>query len=93
MEKERLQKMASINKYELTDAEIQQISSDFDRAIELLAPLVNAEFGDVEPMIWADGIVPVYREDVRAKSVDREEILKQAPKRVENCFAVPRVAD
>ena len=53
----------------------------------------KASLTDTPIMVWADGVSPVYREDERAKTVSREEILRQAPEQAENCFAVPRVAD
>ena len=93
MDKELLQKMALFNKFDLSGAEEEAISAEFDRTLKLLEPLKKAALGDTPIMVWADGVAPVYREDERAKTVSREEILRQAPEQAENCFAVPRVAD
>lgn len=93
MDKELLQKLAQFNKFELSGAESELIAAEFDRTLTLLEPLKNADLGDAPIMVWADGVIPVYREDRRAKTVSREDILSQAPSQAENCFAVPRVAD
>ena len=93
MDKELLQKMALFNKFALSGAEEERIAAEFDRTLELLEPLKKAAFADTPIRVWADGVAPVYREDVRSKTVSREEILRQAPEQAENCFAVPRVAD
>ena len=93
MDKELLQKLAAFNKFDLSGAEEESIAAEFDRTLSLLEPLKQADLGDTPIMVWADGVAPVYRQDVRAKTVSREEILRQAPEQAENCFAVPRVAD
>ena len=93
MDKELLQKLALFNKFELSGAEEEAINAEFDRVLAELAPLKEADLKDTPIMVWADGIVPVYREDRREKTVTREELLRQAPEQAENCFAVPRVAD
>lgn len=93
MEKELLDKLARFNKFDLTAEEERQALADFDRTLARLLPLTQAPLGDTPIMVWADGVEPVYREDDRAQTVSREEILRQAPEQAENCFAVPRVAD
>ena len=93
MDKELLQKMALFNKFDLSGAEEEAISAQFDRTLAALKPLTQTKTEGVPIMVWADGVSPVYREDERAKTVSREEILRQAPEQAENCFAVPRVAD
>ena len=93
MDKELLHKLAQFNKFELSGAEEEAIAAEFDRTLAGLSALTRAQLEDTPIMVWADGVVPVYRDDVRAKTVSREEILRQAPEQAENCFAVPRVAD
>ena len=93
MDKELLQKIALFNKFDLSGEETDAIAAEFDRTLAALKPLTQTKTDDVPIMVWADGIAPVYREDERAKTVSREEILRQAPEQAENCFAVPRVAD
>ncbi|MBR5430126.1 MAG: aspartyl/glutamyl-tRNA amidotransferase subunit C [Firmicutes bacterium] len=93
MDKELLQKLALFNKFELSGAEEERLLAEFDRTLKRLEPLTRTKLDDTPIMVWADGVAPVYREDVRAKTVSREEILRQAPEQAENCFAVPRVAD
>ena len=44
-------------------------------------------------MVYAQGIVPVYREDQVNQTISREAILAGAPEQAEHCFAVPRVAE
>lgn len=93
MEQALLEKLAGLNKFNLEQELAADLSRDFDRVLARLEPLRKAELGDTEPLIWAEGVQPVYREDVRAKSVEREEILALAPEQANSCFAVPRVAD
>ena len=45
------------------------------------------------PMVYAQGVVPVYREDQVNQTISREAILAGAPEQAEHCFAVPRVAE
>jgi len=93
MDKKEFDKLAAINKFALGEEEAERIFARLERSIEALAPLAQAELGDTPIMVYAKGIVPVYREDKVSQSISREEILAGAPEQAEHCFSVPRVAD
>ena len=93
MDKKEFDKLASFNKFSLEEAEAARILTRMEESLSRLEPLAQAELGDAPIMVHAQGIVPVYREDVAQQSISREEILAGAPEQAEHCFAVPRVAD
>ena len=54
-------------------------------------PALADEGKGVEPMAHPLPLVNVLRDDVVAPSVDREEVLSQAPSVEDNRFMVPRI--
>lgn len=93
MERQEFERLARFNKFDLTPEEGERILAHLEQTLAELAPLAQADLGDAPPMVYAQGVVPVYREDQVNQTISREAILAGAPEQADHCFAVPRVAE
>lgn len=80
--------------YGLTDAEAQaaleKITGELSRTIGYIDVLKDAKTDGVEPIFSVSEEAPGTRDDVPQAS-DSEKILAQAPDRIGNFFAVPKI--
>lgn len=90
---DKIKLMENISKIELSDNEknfvyenIKFLTADFDR-------LENIETEGIEPFIYAVNLTNIMREDKQIQTVEREEILKNAPDRTEEYVKVPKTLD
>lgn len=85
--------VANLARLELKDNEIEKMQKDMESIIEYVNKLNELETDNVKAMEHVLPISNVLREDESFESFDREEILKNAPSRNEECFKVPKVVE
>jgi aspartyl-tRNA(Asn)/glutamyl-tRNA(Gln) amidotransferase subunit C len=89
--REAVAHVAKLARLALTDAEIDGLRDDLAGILEHAADLAALGTAGVEPTAHPLAIVNVYRPDVVAASVDRDEVLAAAPSSVDGRFRVPRI--
>ena len=77
-------------KLDLSDVERQQVSDFVSKLIESFAALSSVNTDDTEPMYTVLDVCNVFREDVSAKMLTREELLINAPMKHNGFFQVPK---
>lgn len=85
--------VAELAHLKLDDDQRAQAAADLARMIGYVDQLSELDTDGVEPMSHAFPVVNVFREDEVRPSMERELILKNAPKQKEGCFLVPKTVE
>lgn len=88
-----LNKLESISKINLTEAERKNALEFFESSIQRFDMLENIETENTEPLITVSSLTNVMREDVSYKIISAETILESAPEHQDGYFVVPRILD
>jgi aspartyl-tRNA(Asn)/glutamyl-tRNA(Gln) amidotransferase subunit C len=84
-------KVALLARLELTDAELDTYTDQLAAIIDHAADVAALDLSDVEPTAHPLPIENVLRPDVISPSVDRDEVLSQAPSVEDRRFRVPAI--
>jgi aspartyl-tRNA(Asn)/glutamyl-tRNA(Gln) amidotransferase subunit C len=76
---------------DLTDAELDRFTGQLGAVLEHAADVAALDTGGVPPTAHPLPLANVLRDDVPGPSLDREEVLAQAPAVEEGRFRVPRI--
>lgn len=82
--------LAELSKIEFTDDELQKISTEMDEIINLMNTVSDFKENKTATVNDAQNLENI-REDSPAPSLPREEILKNASKKSDKAFTVPKV--
>ncbi|WP_419840843.1 Asp-tRNA(Asn)/Glu-tRNA(Gln) amidotransferase subunit GatC [Candidatus Poriferisodalis sp.] len=83
--------VARLARIELTQDEIEHYAGHLGRVLEHACELEELDLADVPPLAHPYPLSNVLRDDVAAASVDRHEVLAQAPAARDGQFQVPPV--
>ncbi len=83
--------VARLARLDLTDAELDQFTGQLAAVLEHARDVEALDIADVAPTAHPLALRNVLREDRVIPSLDREEILAQAPEQEANRFKVPRI--
>lgn len=86
-----VQKIASLARLKITDEEAETLAAQLDQVITYIEQLNEVDTEGVEPMAHAIEQVNVLAEDTVRDSFSREQILRNAPSRDDECYRVPPV--
>jgi aspartyl-tRNA(Asn)/glutamyl-tRNA(Gln) amidotransferase subunit C len=86
-----IEKVALLARLQLTDDELTKMTADLAQIVGYVDQLAEVDTNDVEPMAHAIEVSNVFREDVVAESLPRDEALSNAPHRDERGYLVPAV--
>ena len=84
-------KVANLARLELTEAEVAKFTEQLRSVLEHANDVAALDVHDLAPTAHPFGLVNVLRDDRIVASTDRNEVLAQAPKVVDNRFSVPRI--
>lgn len=82
---------ARLAKLELSPDEAKQVSGHLGRILEYVSSLSELPTDGVQPMAHASDSGNVFRPDILAESLPREQALQNAPKSDGEYFRVPPV--
>jgi aspartyl-tRNA(Asn)/glutamyl-tRNA(Gln) amidotransferase subunit C len=85
--------VAGLSRLILSSDEKEQFAHDLNDILMYAEKLSELDTSEVEPTAHVLPINNVFREDVTKPSMDREDILKNAPETCDGCFVVPKVVD
>ena len=85
--------VSSLARLELSGEEKTKIENEFEKIIDYMDVLNTLDTNGVEPMSHVLPQVNVFREDEAKPSVDRSEILKNAPDARDGAFTVPQAVE
>jgi aspartyl-tRNA(Asn)/glutamyl-tRNA(Gln) amidotransferase subunit C len=88
---EEVREIAVLARLELSDQEIERMTSDLDAILDYVAALQELDTSSVEPMTHAVPFDCPLRPDQIGPSLSAEEALQNAPRREASFFQVPRI--
>lgn len=85
--------LAKLARLEVTSAELDLFAGQLEQILDAVARVSDATAEDIPPTSHSVALTNVFRPDVVTPSVDRDEVLAQAPAAEEGRFRVPRMLD
>jgi len=83
--------VARLARLDLTDDELERFTGQLGDVLEHAADIAALDIADVPPTAHPLPLVNVLRADEPAPSLDRDEVLAQAPAAEDRRFRVPRI--
>ncbi len=84
-------KVARLARLRLTDSELEMFTGQLAQILDHADDLAALDLGNVAPTAHPFGLINVLRPDVVEASLDRGDILAEAPDADQGRFAVPRI--
>lgn len=91
--KEDVLKVAQLARLELSDKEVEKYQKELSAILGYIDVLNKVDVSQVEPTAQVAGLTNVYRNDKKNPSLDREAVLKNAPKKQDGYFKVRAVLE
>ena len=88
---EEVKHVADLARLEMTSEEVESMTQQLDGILSYVAKLNELDTEGVQPTTHAISIVNVFREDLVKPSLDREDVLANAPQQDNESFVVPKV--
>lgn len=88
---EALKHLAKLARLELTEAELATYATQLGVILDSVDKIREVAAQDVKPMSHAVGLTNVFRKDAVKPSLERADVLSQAPAQESNRFRVPRI--
>jgi aspartyl-tRNA(Asn)/glutamyl-tRNA(Gln) amidotransferase subunit C len=86
-----IEKVALLARLQLTDDELATITSELAQIVGYVDQLGEVNTEGIEPMAHAVEVANVFRDDIVAPSLPREEALANAPHHDDRGYLVPPV--
>ena len=83
--------VAVLARLDLTEDELERFTGQLGAVLEHAADIAALDIADVPPTAHPLTLVNVLREDSPVPSLDRDEVLAQAPAAEDRRFRVPRI--
>jgi aspartyl-tRNA(Asn)/glutamyl-tRNA(Gln) amidotransferase subunit C len=83
--------VAGLARLSLDDEELDRFTEQLDAVLGHAEDLASLDLDDVEPMVHPYPLVNVVRPDEVAATLDRAEVLAQAPSAEDGQFRVPPI--
>ena len=93
IDKSTIKKIAHLARLEFDEDGVEKLSKDMSQILDWVDQLNEINTDNVEPLTTMSSEVNVMREDVQGTHLDHEAGLKNAPKRDEDYFRVPKVLE
>jgi len=93
LSKEEVAQVAFLARLELSEQEIDTLGGQINRLLESFDRLQELDTENVEPTSHTVPVQNVFRGDVSRPSLTPDEVLANAPERVDNTFEVPRIVE
>lgn len=91
LSREEVAKVARLARIALDDAELERFTDQLAQVLEHARDLEALDLAGVAPTAHPHGLANVVREDEVRESLERTEVLAQAPDVAEDRFSVPRI--
>ena len=78
-------------KLRLTSEERVEVGEDLEKILSMINKLEEIDTSGVEPLVYIHEEVNVLRKDEIEGMLDTQDGLKNAPKRIDRYFAVPKI--
>ena len=86
-----INKLAELSKLEFNEEDAAEIQKNLGNILDLVEKLNEVDTEGVEPLIYMNENVDVFREDKVKQVISKEEGLKNAPDKDSDYIKVPKV--
>ncbi len=93
IDKNTINKIARLSRIKLDDKESEDYIKDLNSILDWVEQLNEVNTENVEPLSNISSSILPTREDVSSDSNSSDEILENAPDKLEGFFAVPKVVE
>ena len=93
IDKNTINKIARLSRIKLNDKESEDYINDLNSILDWVEQLNEVDTENVEPLSNISSSILPKREDVSKDTNSSEEILENAPDKLEGFFAVPKVVE
>lgn len=90
---ELISRLEHLARLELSEAERQSLQVDLSNILTMVEKLQELDTNNVEPLVYLNEDVNVWREDQVQHQVEREKALQNGPQQDGTFFMVPKVID
>jgi aspartyl-tRNA(Asn)/glutamyl-tRNA(Gln) amidotransferase subunit C len=91
--RDEVEHVARLARLHLTDAEIERMRAELEAILAYVDKLSTLDVEGVEPTSHAVPLVNVMRDDHVKPSYPLDDMLRNAPDRVDDYFRVPRIIE
>lgn len=89
--KEKVQNIANLANLEYSEQELEQFIPQFEQILSYIDTINKLDLADVEPLTQIPTGTTPLRPDVAGETVSQKDALKNAGKKNDNFFKVPKV--
>ncbi|MAY68316.1 MAG: Asp-tRNA(Asn)/Glu-tRNA(Gln) amidotransferase GatCAB subunit C [Rhodospirillaceae bacterium] len=93
LDKNDVRRVAFLARIKVDEADLEPVAQDLNNIIGWVEQLAEVDTDGVEPMTGAAGLTMARRDDVVTDGGDPEKVLSNAPDRVGDFYAVPKVVE
>lgn len=86
-----VEKVAHLARLHLSECELSQMTKQLDNILNYIEKLNEIDTANVEPTTHVLAVSNAFREDLIEKSLDRSDVLLNAPKHDDQLFKVPKI--
>lgn len=91
--KETIYKVADLARIEIAEQEVEILRADMNKILTFMEKLNELDTKNVEPLVYMNPEVNVWREDVVQQDITVSEGLKNSALHNEDFFLVPKILD
>ena len=85
--------VAALSRLEISSGQQEKLAADMGEIVAYMDVLNELDTAGVEPMSHVFPVTNVWREDEVISSYDRAALLKNAPRRDDECLVVPQTVE
>lgn len=93
LDQETVERVAHLARLDLSQAEKEKFTEQLSHILDHAEKLNELDTEDVEPMAHVQPVNNVFRSDQVEDSLEREEVLANAPEQEKGMFKVPQIVD
>ncbi len=93
LDKNDVRRVAFLARIRVDEADLEPVARDLNNIIGWVEQLAEVDTDGVEPMTGVTGMTLQRREDVVTDGGDPDRVLRNAPDRVGDFYAVPKVVE
>jgi aspartyl-tRNA(Asn)/glutamyl-tRNA(Gln) amidotransferase subunit C len=93
IDKETIYKVADLARIEIAEEEVGTLQADMNKILTFMEKLNELDTENVEPLVYMNPEVNVWREDIVKQDITVSEGLKNAALHNEEFFLVPKILD
>ena len=93
LSKKELQNLAKLSHLQLDEDELDKLALDLSKVLEYFSSLEDINSESIKMTGHPLNIINSQREDITSKSMNTEEVLKNAPSKLKKFFKIKKVLD